>query len=71
MLNIFPTSSGMFISADEDKTGILDFIDEKISRATMIPREHGEVCLAFDAQVSTSSFFLIFMSWFLACFRSF
>ncbi|XP_057542090.1 probable prolyl 4-hydroxylase 9 [Amaranthus tricolor] len=36
------TSSGMFISADEDKTGILDFIDEKISRATMIPREHGE-----------------------------
>ncbi|XP_074301655.1 putative prolyl 4-hydroxylase 9 [Silene latifolia] len=36
------TSSGMFISADEDKTGILDFIDEKIARATMIPRANGE-----------------------------
>ncbi|KAL9229813.1 hypothetical protein vseg_005242 [Gypsophila vaccaria] len=36
------TSSGMFISADEDKTGILDYIDEKIARATMIPRANGE-----------------------------
>ncbi|KAJ8427633.1 hypothetical protein Cgig2_010895 [Carnegiea gigantea] len=36
------TSSGMFITADEDKTGILDFIDEKIARATMIPRVNGE-----------------------------
>ncbi|KAI3785126.1 hypothetical protein L1987_44238 [Smallanthus sonchifolius] len=36
------TSSGMFISADEDKTGILDLIEKKIERATMIPRRHGE-----------------------------
>ncbi|XP_021751435.1 probable prolyl 4-hydroxylase 9 [Chenopodium quinoa] len=36
------TSSGMFISADEDKTGIFDLIDEKIARATMIPRSNGE-----------------------------
>ncbi|GMH14824.1 hypothetical protein Nepgr_016665 [Nepenthes gracilis] len=36
------TSSGMFISAAEDKTGVLDFIEEKIARATMIPRKHGE-----------------------------
>ncbi|XP_051140568.1 probable prolyl 4-hydroxylase 9 [Andrographis paniculata] len=36
------TSSGMFISAYEDKTRILDQIEEKIARATMIPRTHGE-----------------------------
>lgn len=36
------TSSGMFISASEDKTGTLDLIEEKIARATMIPRSHGE-----------------------------
>ncbi|KAL6961387.1 putative prolyl 4-hydroxylase 9 [Sarracenia purpurea var. burkii] len=36
------TSSGMFISASEDKTGILDLIEEKIARVTMIPRSHGE-----------------------------
>lgn len=36
------TSSGMFISASEDKTGVLDSIEEKIARVTMIPRSHGE-----------------------------
>ncbi|WMV17041.1 hypothetical protein MTR67_010426 [Solanum verrucosum] len=36
------TSSGMFISASEDKTGILNLIEEKIAKATMIPRTHGE-----------------------------
>ncbi|CAM8956894.1 unnamed protein product [Rhodiola kirilowii] len=36
------TSSGMFISASEDKTGILDLIESKIARATMIPKTHGE-----------------------------
>uniref|UniRef100_A0A5B6YL38 procollagen-proline 4-dioxygenase n=1 Tax=Davidia involucrata TaxID=16924 RepID=A0A5B6YL38_DAVIN len=36
------TSSGMFISASEDKSGTLDLIEEKIARATMIPRTHGE-----------------------------
>ncbi|GFQ04571.1 probable prolyl 4-hydroxylase 9 [Phtheirospermum japonicum] len=36
------TSSGMFISASEDKTGLLAQIDAKIAKATMIPRTHGE-----------------------------
>ncbi|XP_060193496.1 probable prolyl 4-hydroxylase 9 isoform X2 [Lycium barbarum] len=36
------TSSGTFISASEDKTGILDLIEEKIAKATMIPKTHGE-----------------------------
>lgn len=33
----------MFVSASEDKTGTLAVIEEKIARATMIPRSHGEV----------------------------
>lgn len=33
----------MFVSASEDKTRTLDVIEEKIARATMIPRSHGEV----------------------------
>lgn len=37
------SSSGTFISASEDKTGILDLIEEKIAKATMIPKTHGEV----------------------------
>ncbi|KAI4387226.1 hypothetical protein MLD38_005071 [Melastoma candidum] len=36
------TSSGMFISASEDKYGVLAFIEEKIARATSLPRSHGE-----------------------------
>lgn len=36
-------SSGVFVSASEDKSGTLDVIEEKIARATMIPRTHGEV----------------------------
>ncbi|KAL5753104.1 hypothetical protein ACOSQ2_023611 [Xanthoceras sorbifolium] len=36
------TSSGMFIYASEDATGNLDIIEEKIARATMLPRIHGE-----------------------------
>ncbi|XP_065875572.1 probable prolyl 4-hydroxylase 9 [Euphorbia lathyris] len=36
------TSSGMFISASEDKSGILDAIEEKIARVTMLPRANGE-----------------------------
>ncbi|CAI9763358.1 unnamed protein product [Fraxinus pennsylvanica] len=36
------TSSGMFISASEDKTGILHQIEAKIAKVTMIPRTHGE-----------------------------
>lgn len=36
------TSSGTFISASEDKTGILDAIEKKIARATMLPKTHGE-----------------------------
>ncbi|XP_015941898.1 probable prolyl 4-hydroxylase 9 isoform X1 [Arachis duranensis] len=36
------TSSGAFISASEDKSGILDFIEKKIAKVTMIPTSHGE-----------------------------
>lgn len=36
------TSSGMFMSASEDKTGTLDSIEEKIAKVTMLPRAHGE-----------------------------
>nr|XP_011468032.1 PREDICTED: probable prolyl 4-hydroxylase 9 [Fragaria vesca subsp. vesca] len=36
------TSSGMFLSASQDKSGTLDVIEEKIARATMLPRTHGE-----------------------------
>ncbi|KAF1873743.1 hypothetical protein Lal_00027781 [Lupinus albus] len=32
------TSSGVFIRAYEDETGLLDFIEDKIARATKIPR---------------------------------
>ncbi|KAL5181573.1 putative prolyl 4-hydroxylase 9 [Glycine soja] len=36
------TSYGVFMSASEDETGILDSIEEKIAKATKIPRTHGE-----------------------------
>ncbi|KAF3435527.1 hypothetical protein FNV43_RR22616 [Rhamnella rubrinervis] len=36
------TSSGTFISASEDNTGILEAVEQKISKVTMIPRTHGE-----------------------------
>ncbi|KAK8942611.1 hypothetical protein KSP39_PZI009630 [Platanthera zijinensis] len=36
------TSSGTFLSASEDSTETLKYIEEKIARATMIPRNHGE-----------------------------
>ncbi|XP_058772832.1 probable prolyl 4-hydroxylase 9 [Vicia villosa] len=37
------TSSAMVISASKDKTGVLDIIEEKIARATKIPKTHGEM----------------------------
>lgn len=43
-LTFLDNSSGTFISASEDKTGVLEFIEKKIARATMVPRSHGEVC---------------------------
>lgn len=36
------TSSGTFLSASDDKTGVLYFIEEKIAKATNLPRSHGE-----------------------------
>lgn len=36
------TSSGTFLIASEDSTETLKYIEEKIARATMIPRDHGE-----------------------------
>ncbi|RDX95360.1 putative prolyl 4-hydroxylase 9, partial [Mucuna pruriens] len=36
------TSSGTFLSASEDKFGILDLVERKIAKVTMTPRTHGE-----------------------------
>ncbi|ONK59977.1 uncharacterized protein A4U43_C08F12890 [Asparagus officinalis] len=36
------TSTGTYIHSSEDPTGILDQIEQKMARATMIPRAHGE-----------------------------
>ncbi|XP_047341888.1 probable prolyl 4-hydroxylase 9 [Impatiens glandulifera] len=36
------TSSGTFISSDEDETGTLEAVERKIARATMVPANHGE-----------------------------
>ncbi|KAH7575379.1 hypothetical protein JRO89_XS02G0094300 [Xanthoceras sorbifolium] len=49
------TSSGTFISSSEDKTGILDFIEKKIARATMIPQTHGELVLLKNMQGTLGS----------------
>ncbi|XP_062212485.1 probable prolyl 4-hydroxylase 9 [Phragmites australis] len=37
------TSSGTFLSANEDPSGTLAEVEKKIARATMIPRNHGEL----------------------------
>ncbi|KAG0601505.1 hypothetical protein M758_11G117000 [Ceratodon purpureus] len=39
------TSSGTFLRADEDKTRSLEEVEEKMARATMVPRGNGEVCI--------------------------
>ena len=36
-------SSGTFLSAKQDKTGTLAWVEEKMARATMVPVSHGEV----------------------------
>lgn len=36
-------SSGTFLSASHDKTGTLAWVEERMAKATMIPRAHGEV----------------------------
>lgn len=36
------TSSGTFLSAKQDKSGSLGWVEEKMARVTMIPRSHGE-----------------------------
>ncbi|KAL5561346.1 hypothetical protein UlMin_031093 [Ulmus minor] len=36
------TSSGTFLRASEDKTGTVASVEEKIARATMLPRSNGE-----------------------------
>lgn len=40
-------SSGTFIKASDDTTGILDTIEEKIAQFTMLPRQNGEVTIFF------------------------
>ncbi|KAI5661179.1 hypothetical protein M9H77_20502 [Catharanthus roseus] len=41
-VNGLRTSSGTFIKASDDSTGVLDYIEKKIARATMLPRSNGE-----------------------------
>ncbi|KAL3685679.1 hypothetical protein R1sor_003701 [Riccia sorocarpa] len=36
------TSSGTFLSSSQDKTGTLRWVEERMAKATMIPKEHGE-----------------------------
>jgi prolyl 4-hydroxylase len=36
------TSSGTFLSASQDPSGTLAWVEKKIAKVTMIPREHGE-----------------------------
>jgi hypothetical protein len=38
-----PNSSGTFLGANEDSTRTLAEIEKKIARATVLPRNHGEV----------------------------
>lgn len=42
-MNIFKCSTGVFIGADEDESGLLDVIEEKIALATRISRDYYEV----------------------------
>ena len=43
----FLNSSGVFIRTYEDKTGILDMVEQKIAKVTLFPRTHGEVFLSW------------------------
>jgi len=40
---LYVNSSGTFLSASEDSTGTLSYIEQKIARVTMLPRDQGEV----------------------------
>lgn len=51
-------SSGTFVSASEDETGVMDLIEQKIARATMIPRTHGEVCFIVKLPIFNNVFFI-------------
>lgn len=48
----FSISFGTFLSASDDKSGTLDEIEEKIARATMLPRSHGEVLFSVELNLS-------------------
>ncbi|KAK9286915.1 hypothetical protein L1049_015322 [Liquidambar formosana] len=56
------TSSGTFISASEDRTGILDLIEKKIARVTMIPKNHGEAfnVLRYEVEQRYNSHYDVF-----------
>lgn len=49
VIYFYSNSSGMFVSASQDKSGTLDVIEEKIARATMLPRTHGEVLFSVSS----------------------
>ena len=47
-------SSGTFLSASEDQTGILRAIEEKIAKVTMLPTTHGEVTFIMTVLILNS-----------------
>lgn len=53
-------SSGAFLSASEDSTGSLEFVEKKIARATMLPRSHGEA--SYPLLIMSSSFLMLLIS---------
>ena len=53
-------SSGAFLSASEDSTGTLEFVEEKIARATMLPRNHGEA--GYLVFIMPSTFLMLLIS---------
>lgn len=55
----FEGSSGTFLRAAEDHSRSLEEVEEKMARATMIPRVNGEVCKSIVICISKVSWLLL------------
>lgn len=60
-------SSGTFVSASEESSGALEFVEKKIAKATMIPRTHGEVICFFLIMIDCK---ILQAAWFQAEFNN-
>ena len=49
------TSSGTFMSSDNDPTGVLTWLDERIAAVTGIPKQHFEVRLPIKLLIQSSA----------------